>query len=247
MRFSPSALPSMGLAAGLVIASVAFAPPSHAGTDCGSVLDDLPSGYSLSVGDSVTMNVSCLLGQLNTNFGGPVAATTSNGGVTVTPNPATATAGVASFTIQGSAAGFTLVTYTADGVSAGQLFTVTGGGGGGGTISSSAASTPVEVSLSLDLAASGASCREGSAATGTMGTWLTLPAADDCSSTTDPDAQLLGWSTSANFPVARAQSQVDNNWGAIDEIFDGVRMIFIPAGKATFVSGPNSLYPIWSD
>lgn len=105
---------------------------------------------------------------------------------------------------------------------------------------------PEEVSLSLDLAASGASCKEGSAATGVMGAWLFLPAADDCSSTTDPNAKLLGWSTSANFPVQRAQSQVDNRWGAIDEIFDGVRMIFIPAGMATFVSGPNSLHPIWA-
>lgn len=109
-----------------------------------------------------------------------------------------------------------------------------------------AVSQPAEVSLSLDLAASGASCKEGSAATGVMGAWLFLPAADDCSSTTDPSAKLLGWSTSANFPVDRAQSQVDNRWGAIDEIFDGVRMIFIPAGQATFVSGPNSLFPIWA-
>lgn len=120
------------------------------------------------------------------------------------------------------------------------------GDGGGSQPSGNAASAPVEVSLSLDLAASGASCKEGSAATGVMGEWLFLPAADDCSSTTNPDAKLLGWSTSANFPVQRAQSQVDNRWGAIDEVFDGVRMIFIPAGQATFVSGPNSLYPIWA-
>ena len=121
-----------------------------------------------------------------------------------------------------------------------------GSGGGGGTSSDSVASVPLTVSLSLDLAASGASCKEGSAATGVMGAWLFLPAADDCSSTTNPNAKLLGWSTSANFPVGRAQSQVDNRWGAIDEVFDGVRMIFIPAGQATFVSGPNSLHPIWA-
>jgi hypothetical protein len=120
------------------------------------------------------------------------------------------------------------------------------GDGGGSQPSGTASTAPVEVSLSLDLTASGASCKEGSAATGVMGSWLFLPAADDCSSTTAPNAKLLGWSTSANFPVQRAQSQVDNRWGAIDEIFDGVRMIFIPAGQATFVSGPNSLYPIWA-
>lgn len=120
------------------------------------------------------------------------------------------------------------------------------GDGGQSEPAGAAASAPVEVSLSLDLGASGATCKAGAAATGVMGSWLYLPAADDCSSTTDPNAKLLGWSTSANFPVQRAQSQVDNRWGAIDEVFDGVRMIFIPAGQATFVSGPNSLYPIWA-
>ncbi len=57
---------------------------------------------------------------------------------------------------------------------------------------------------------------------------------------------LLGWSTSASFPVAGAQAQVDKAWGVIDETIDGVRMIFIPAGMATFVSGSNTLYPVWS-
>lgn len=120
------------------------------------------------------------------------------------------------------------------------------GGGGGGTSSGAAASAPVEVSLSLDLATSDASCTEGSAVTGFAGAWLTLPGDDECSSVTNPDANLLGWSTSANFPVELAQSQVDKGWGAIDDTFDGVRMIFIPAGQATFVSGPNSLHPIWA-
>lgn len=119
-------------------------------------------------------------------------------------------------------------------------------GDGGGASSDAAASAPVEVSLSLDLATSGASCKEGSAATGLMGSWLSLPAAGDCSSTTNPKAKLLGWSTDANFPVELAQSQVNKGWGVIDDVFGGVRMIFIPAGQATYVSGPNSLFPIWS-
>lgn len=120
------------------------------------------------------------------------------------------------------------------------------GGGGGGTSSDAAASAPVEVSLALDLEANGASCKDGSAAKGLVGTWLSLPSTDDCSSTTRSGAKLLGWSTSANFPVAMAQSQVTKGWGAIDEVINGVRMIFIPAGQATSVSGPNSLYPIWA-
>lgn len=119
-------------------------------------------------------------------------------------------------------------------------------GSGGGPSSDATESAPVEVSLTLDLEANGASCKDGSAAKGLVGTWLTLPSADDCSSTTRTGAKLLGWSTSANFPVQRAQSQIDNGWGTIDEVIDGVRMIFIPAGKATFVSGPNSLHPVWA-
>jgi|TARA_B110000285_G_C15049459_1_gene576178 hypothetical protein len=57
---------------------------------------------------------------------------------------------------------------------------------------------------------------------------------------------LLGWSTSPNFPVVRAQDQINRGWGVIDEENSGVRMIFIPSGMSTFVSSSNTLYPIWS-
>ena len=123
-----------------------------------------------------------------------------------------------------------------------------GGGGGGGASSGTAANTPVEVSLSLDLGASGASCTEGSAATGTTGSWLKLPGAGDCSSKTEPKATLLGWATTADFPVEIAQRQIKNGWGAY-EMFDSegrMTAVFIPAGQATFVSGPNSLHPVWA-
>lgn len=112
--------------------------------------------------------------------------------------------------------------------------------------SKAAVIVPEVVSLTLDLAASGASCTDGSAVSGVVGGWMTLPAADACTSTTRPSAKLLGWSTNAGFPVALAQSQVNKGWGAIDDTFNGVRMIFIPAGQATFVSGSNSLHPIWA-
>ena len=120
--------------------------------------------------------------------------------------------------------------------------------GGGGTPSDSAPSAPVEASLSLDLAASGASCTSGSAATGLVGTWLALPGADDCTSTTTPSAKLLGWATRADFPVAIAQRQIDNGWGAYELFNDEGRMtaVFIPAGGATFVSAGNTLHPIWA-
>jgi hypothetical protein len=123
-----------------------------------------------------------------------------------------------------------------------------GGGGGGGGSSSSSSSTPVTETLSLSVAASGATCTGGNP-TGYSGSWLTLPSADQCSQsgpTAKPGAKLLGWSTSANFPIARAQAQIDKKWGAIDEVIDGVRMIFIPAGQAVFVSGSNNLFPVWS-
>ena len=125
--------------------------------------------------------------------------------------------------------------------------TLSGGPGGNSNTSSSATvSQPVPATLALDLAASGASCTEGSAVSGVAGAWMKLPAADACTSTTRPGAKLLGWSTSASFPVALAQSQVNKGWGAIDDTFNGVRMIFIPAGQSTFVSGSNSLHPIWA-
>jgi hypothetical protein len=102
--------------------------------------------------------------------------------------------------------------------------------------------------LTLQVAASGVSCTGGNPS-GVSGSWLTLPGADQCTqtgSTVKPGATLLGWSTSANFPIARAQAQVDKHWGVIDEVIDGVRMIFIPGGMATYVSGSNDLYPVWS-
>lgn len=124
-----------------------------------------------------------------------------------------------------------------------QRYAYNSGGGG------SAASTPAPTeTLTLAVEASGATCTGGNPS-GTSGSWLTLPSADQCTQsgpTAKADARLLGWATSADFPIARAQAQIDKQWGVIDEEINGVRMIFIPAGMATFVSGSNNLYPIWS-
>ena len=119
----------------------------------------------------------------------------------------------------------------------------------GGTSSGAAASAPIEVSLALDLAASGASCTEGSVETGAIGAWLTLPGAQDCSSTTNPDAKLLGWATTVDFPVAIAQRQIDNGWGAYELFDDEGRWaaVFIPAGGAILVSASDTLHPIWAN
>lgn len=121
------------------------------------------------------------------------------------------------------------------------------GGSGGGGSSSSGAAAPLET-LSLAVAASGATCTGGNPV-GYSGSWLTLPSADQCTQSgpsAKPGAKLLGWATNASFPIARAQAQIDKKWGVIDEVIDGTRMIFIPAGMATFVSGSNNLFPIWS-
>ena len=72
--------------------------------------------------------------------------------------------------------------------------------------------------------------------------WVQLPGVG---ATGKSDRAFLGWSTSPDFPVERARTQVANGWGAIDEVIDGHRMILIPAGGFTEVTGPTKLYAIW--
>lgn len=89
-------------------------------------------------------------------------------------------------------------------------------------------------------------CTDG-ATSGMTGEWMTLPS--KCSAPAGHDgAALLGWSTSADFPVAIAQRQADNKWGTYEQTdADGnVTAVFIPAGWGTFVSGSNTLYPVWT-
>ncbi len=93
----------------------------------------------------------------------------------------------------------------------------------------------------------GTSCNT-SAETTTGGSWVTLPAADNCTPpATQPNALLLGWSTTPDFPVAIAQRQVDNGWGAYEIFNDSgqITAVFIPAGGATNVTGQGNLYAIW--
>lgn len=73
----------------------------------------------------------------------------------------------------------------------------------------------------------------------TEGTWQNTPSASEW---TLPGHVLLGWATDPQFPVSIAQ----NATGAYDGVIDGRRMIFIPAGKPTFVSGDASLHAIWA-
>lgn len=81
---------------------------------------------------------------------------------------------------------------------------------------------------------------------GTRNTWVQLPPKINCIPSDNlPAASLLGWSTSAAFPVDVARQQISEGWGAIDETFQGVRMIFIPAGGFTLMSSDNTLHAIW--
>ena len=72
--------------------------------------------------------------------------------------------------------------------------------------------------------------------------WVQLPIVPE---TARSARAFLGWSTSPRFPVDRAKAQVSRGWGAIDEVIAGERMIFIPVGGATQVSGSNRFYAVW--
>jgi len=239
------------LAAGMVFASPASAAAFtvNLGTVCGSLLPI--TSLDVAEGDTVTIT--------NSSAQGAAAMTlTASSGIDPAGDRTLGTTAPNNTLTWTIAAGFSSGSITISshpgGAGCGQTLTLTtgGGGGGGGGDSSGGAAVapaPVEVSLALDLAASGATCAEGSAATGVMGAWMTLPGADDCSSPTIPDARLLGWSTTADFPVEIAQRQIDNGWGAYEMFDDEGRLtaVFIPAGQATFVSASTSLHPLWAN
>jgi hypothetical protein len=110
--------------------------------------------------------------------------------------------------------------------------------------SNSAAPAPQRFEHSLNTAG-GVNCKLN-LPSGTQGTWVQLPAANSCTAPVDrPGTTLLGWSTSSTFPVQVAREQVSKGWGVIDAVFNGQRMIFIPAGGFTQMSGDNNLHAIW--
>jgi hypothetical protein len=77
---------------------------------------------------------------------------------------------------------------------------------------------------------------------GLSGTWVQLTAFGCAPPAGRGNATLLGWATSPDFPVNRARNQV-----AVDEDFNGVRMVFIPVNGYTLLSGDNTMYPIWGN
>ena len=118
--------------------------------------------------------------------------------------------------------------------------------GGGGSEPSAVVTPPPTFTLTVTPPV-GVTCRT-SGESATAGSWVRLPAANDCTSpVATPNAQLLGWATTPDFPAAIAQRQITNGWGAY-EIFDAsgrITAVFIPAGGAILVSAPGSLFPIW--
>jgi len=85
-----------------------------------------------------------------------------------------------------------------------------------------------------------------------QGSWVQVPSASDCTisgRTTDSAPTLLGWATDPDFPLAIAQRQVDNGWGAYETKNEAGQLtgVFIPAGGYTAVTSDTNLHPIWSD
>lgn len=203
-----------------------------------------PPGISAGTGDTITVTNECAVTvYINTGSISPGSWTALAGGATST------------FTITNN--GATFQAYATNTFGGGTVATtgVSGvyqGGGstpGGGSSSSSTSNTSTLETLTLQVSTGDTTCIGGSP-TGYTGSWLQLPAADACSQTgpnANPNARLLGWATDPIFPVSVAQQIVDLKYGPIDDNFYGMRMIFIPAGGWTFVSGSNNLYPIWSN
>jgi hypothetical protein len=97
-------------------------------------------------------------------------------------------------------------------------------------------------------APSGSACSSGSIS-GLAGTWAVLPTTSECRApSTSAAASLLGWATTPEFPIAIAQRQVNNGWGAYETFNNDGQLtgVFIPAGGYTLLSNDTNLYPIWS-
>jgi hypothetical protein len=83
---------------------------------------------------------------------------------------------------------------------------------------------------------------------GAVGSWVSLPTPTNPPAM-NPNSTFLGWATYEEFPVAIAQRQIDNGWGAYEVFRDdgSIRGVFIPVEGSACIAAPESLYPIWSD
>ena len=103
----------------------------------------------------------------------------------------------------------------------------------------------VSVDLDLEAAELPASWSQSSI----LGSWRQLPASADVVGVGENAGKtFLGVATREDFPVAIAQRQVDNGWGAY-EIYDADGRLasgFIPAGKSLHLTAVPRLHAIWS-
>lgn len=261
----------LAIAGGLLAGSAVSAPVQAASTDpttvyypavtgCattsqagGTLFRSAPAGAGSTVtmvtgavGDTVTIVNECALPIDVANY--PQGPIDRSAAVTIAANSQ------GTFTINTSGAGARLgVLATTTSNLLMDAFVVEPSNGGGVTPTprprpaSATAPQPVAAQLSLGATAnSGFTCKDGSSVSGYVGQWLALPT--DCSLPVRSNAKLLGWSTSADFPVAIAQRQVDKGWGTYELTNDAGQLtaVFIPAGHAALVSGGNTLHPIWS-
>ena len=83
---------------------------------------------------------------------------------------------------------------------------------------------------------------------GAVGSWVSLPTPTNPPAM-NPNSTFLGWATYEEFPVAIAQRQIDNGWGAYEVFRDdgSLQGVFIPAEGSARIAAPESLYPIWSE
>jgi len=129
---------------------------------------------------------------------------------------------------------FVAVAYTGTGnrvMTSGVLNTTTG---------SSESGVPV-FSLSFD-------SMPGVLVSGAVGSWVSLPTPTNPPAM-NPNSTFLGWATYEEFPVAIAQQQIDNGWGAYEVFRDdgSLRGVFIPVEGSACIAAPGVMYPIWSD
>ena len=108
------------------------------------------------------------------------------------------------------------------------------------TSGSSGSSVPV-FSLSFD-------SMPGVLVSGTGGSWVSLPTPTNPPAMS-PNSTFLGWATYEEFPVAIAQRQIDNGWGAYEVFRDdgSMRGVFIPIAGSACITASGIMYPIWSD
>ena len=118
--------------------------------------------------------------------------------------------------------------------------------------STTSSPTPTQRSMALDFTLPSDVRCNFTAVEASQGSWVQVPSASDCTISgraTESVPTLLGWATDADFPVAIAQRQVDNGWGAYETKDEAGQLtgVFIPAGGYTSVTSDTNLHPIWSD